>query len=328
MALVVLAISANKVSLSANGLLVAFSSGATNLVAGDNNDVGDVFVHNLKTGLTQRISVDSEEIESNGYSFYPSLSASGLLVAFSSNATNLVSGDNNNASDVFVRNLRTGVTQRVSVGTDGSEGNGSSGENGPYISSYNVAISANGRFVAFVSYASNLVPNDTNGLQDVFVRDLKTEVTERVSVSSTGEEASISGYDPFKYCAGAWFSISSGSPSLSADGRFVAFDSDACNLVEGDTNNGFYSVGYDYPGTDIFIHDRKTGETKLASIDSSGVQVGLSYDPSISSNGRYVAFTSYYGGELNLYYYLMLRSPQSLKFGISLAGCFYIELGP
>lgn len=295
----------NNVAIAGNGRIVAFSSAASNLVPGDNNDVVDIYVRDLKPGLTQRVTVNSGGIEGNGDSLYPSLSDSGRLIAFSSEASNLVPGDTNNAADVFVRDLKTGLTQRVSVGTGGSEGNDSSG-NSSFISGlHNVAISGNGRFVAFSSAASNLVPGDTNGLEDVFVRDLKTGVTERVSVTSTGEEAaSIPGIDPMEYCAGSWFDVYSNSPSISADGRFVAFESDACNLVEGDTNIGFYFVGVDFPGTDVFIHDRKTGETKLASVDGSGVQIGPSYDSSISGNGRFVTFTSQYGGDANLLYYL------------------------
>jgi Tol biopolymer transport system component len=282
-------------AFSANGRYVAFTSGASNLVPGDGNGAEDIFLHDLKSGTTQLVSLSSEGAASNNFSSDPVLAAKGRLVVFSSYASNLVPGDTNGVTDIFIRDLKAGTTKRISVDSSGNEGNGYSAS---------PAFSANGRFVAFMSAATNLVPGDTNGFEDVFVHDLKTGITERVSVSSTGEEASISGYDPMDYCAGAWFWIYSGSPSISADGRFVAFDSDACNLVEEDTNTGFYSVGYDYPGTDIFIHDRKTGETKLVSVDNSGAQLGLSYDPSISSNGRFVTFTSLYGGELNLYYYV------------------------
>jgi hypothetical protein len=295
----------NNVAISGNGGIVAFSSAASNLVPGDHNKFVDIFTRNLKTGLTQRVTVNSGGMEGNGDSLYPSLSDNGRFIAFSSEASNLVPGDTNNAADVFVRDLKTGVTQRVSVGIGGSEGNDSSGNSSFLSGLHNVAISGNGRFVAFSSAASNLVPGDTNGLEDVFVRDLKAGVTERVSVTSTGEEAaSIPGIDPMEYCAGSWFDVYSNSPSISADGRFVAFESDACNLVEGDINTGFYFVGIDYPGTDVFIHDRKTGETKLVSVDSSGEQIGPSYDSSISGNGRFVAFTSQYGGHASPLYSL------------------------
>jgi Tol biopolymer transport system component len=282
-------------AISANGRYVAFTSGASNLVPGDDNGAEDIFLHDLKSGTTQLVSLSSEGIAGNNFSSDPVLAAKGRFVVFSSDASNLVPGDTNGVGDIFIRDLKTGTTKRISVDSSGNQGNAYSAS---------PAFSANGRFVAFVSAATNLVAGDNNGLEDVFVHDLKTGVTARVSISSAGEEASISGYDPMDYCAGAWFSIYSGSPSISADGRFVAFDSDACNLVEGDTNTGFYSVGYDYPGTDIFIHDRQTGETKLVSVDNSGAQLGLSYEPSISNNGRFVTFTSLYGGELNLYYYL------------------------
>ena len=147
-------------SLSANGRVVAFQSFATNLVAGDTNGAGDVFVHDRRTGQTVRVSVDSAGVQGNSSSFDPSLSANGRWVAFQSFATNLVAGDTNGDCDVFVHDLTTGETVRVSVNSAGIQGNSES---------FFASLSAKGRVVAFTSDASNLVAEDTNGDSDVFV---------------------------------------------------------------------------------------------------------------------------------------------------------------
>ena len=160
--------------------------------------------------VIQRVSVASSGVQGNGRSCCPSISADGRFVAFASEASNLVPGDTNGAWDVFVYDRQTGEITRVSVASDGAQGNGDSG--GP-------AISADGRFVAFYSSASNLVPGDTNGVEDVFVHDRLTGQTTRVSVASDGAQGNDLSWQP----------------SISADGRFVAFASRASNLVPGDT---------------------------------------------------------------------------------------------
>jgi Tol biopolymer transport system component len=147
-------------ALSADGRFVAFGSFATNLVPGDTNVQADVLVHDRRTGTTRRVSVGPRGIQSNGESRFPKLSADGRLVAFISQADNLVPGDTNNAEDIFVRDRRTGTTRRVSVGTGGVQGD---------LDSFFPALSADGRFVAFTSRATNLAPGDTNGALDVFV---------------------------------------------------------------------------------------------------------------------------------------------------------------
>ncbi|WP_218110671.1 TolB-like translocation protein [Ostreibacterium oceani] len=246
-------------SISADGRYVAFNSRATNLVAGDTNGTLDVFVHDTQTGNTTRVSVDSSGVEADGYSSDPSISADGRYVAFTSTATNLVAGDANGNTDIFVHDTQTGDTTRVSVDSVGTEGDGLS---------QSPSISADGRYVAFTSNATNLVTGDTNGTDDIFVHDTQTGATTRVSVDSLGTEG-----DSF-----------STIPSISADGRYVAFQSFATNLIAGDTN------GYD----DIFVHDTQTGVTTRVSVDSSGVEGNShSYSPSISADGRYVAFESY-----------------------------------
>src|SRR5213592_4033360 len=164
-------------ALSADGRFVAFVSAATNLVASDTNGATDVFVHDRQTGTTERVSVASDGTEGNAASAGATLSADGRFVAFHSAATNLVAGDTNATNDVFVHDRQTGITERVSVASDGTQGNKAS--------SY-PALSADGRFVAFDSDATNLVAGDTNGTTDVFVHDRQTGTTERVSVASGG----------------------------------------------------------------------------------------------------------------------------------------------
>ncbi|TVQ31480.1 MAG: hypothetical protein EA376_09390, partial [Phycisphaeraceae bacterium] len=245
-------------SISADGRFVAFYSDANSLVSGDTNDATDAFVHDRQTGVTERVSVSSTGVQGNNNSFFPSISADGRFVAFHSEANNLVTGDSNDASDVFVHDRQTGVTERVSVSSSGEQSNGDS---------WNPSISADGRLVAFMSEADNLVPNDTNDTWDVFVHDRQTGVTERVSVSTAGEQGNL------------W----SGWPSISANGRFVAFESLASNLVPDDMNDIW----------DIFVHDRQAGRTELISVSSSGEQGNLwSAGISISADGRYVAFGS------------------------------------
>ncbi len=248
-------------SISANGNSVAFSSAATNLVAGDGNGRMDVFVRDRKKGETTRVSVNSAGIAGNGDSVTgptPAVGGGERYVAFLSAATNLVAGDVNGVADVFVHDRRLRKTMRVSVDSAGVQGNGSS---------FDATLSANGRFVAFASEASNLVAGDTNGTSDVFVHDAKTGVTARVSVDSAGGQTD-----------GA-----SGTPSLSKDGRYVAFHSLATNLVAGDTNGL----------SDVFVHDRKTGTTVRASVAAGGAQSdGSGFLAAISGNGRSVVFES------------------------------------
>jgi extracellular elastinolytic metalloproteinase len=245
-------------SISADGRYVAFYSIATNLVPGDTNGASDIFVHDRVTGVTERVSVASDGTQANANSLVPSLSADGRFVAFQSVATNLVPGDTNGNNDIFVHDRVTGVTERVSVASDGTQGNGIS---------TTADISGDGRFVAFQSAASNLVPGDTNGATDVFVHDRLTGVTERVSVASDGTQGNAN----------------TSEASLSADGRYVAFQSAASNLVPGDTNGA----------TDVFVHDRLTGVTERVSVASDGAPGDAnSFSASVSADGRYVAFDS------------------------------------
>ncbi len=198
-------------ALSADGRFVAFDSFANNLVSGDTNGLNDIFVHDRQTGQTTHVSVASDSTWGNSSSARPALSADGRYVAFDSFANNLVSGDTNNFQDVFVHDRQTGQTTRVSVAGDGSQGNSPS---------FSVAISADGRYIVFGSASNNLVSGDTNGASDIFVHDRQTGQTTRVSVALSGAQSNSP----------------SRGPAISADGRHVAFESDASNLVGGDTN--------------------------------------------------------------------------------------------
>ena len=255
-------------AISADGRYVVLNSIARNLVPGDTNDASDVFVHNRVSGQTTRISVSTGGLQGNGSSDSAAMSANGRYIVFASTASNLVDGDTNHASDVFLHDQASGVTTRLSVSRSGRQANGPSAM---------PAISADGRYVAFQSFASNLVRGDTNGLTDAFVRDLATGKTTRVSLTSRGRQARCN----IGYCE-------STEPVLSEHGRHVAFQSSATNLVRHDTNR----LG------DVFVRDRRTGKTTRMSVDSRGRQGGGdrtnngSNAPAISGNGRYVVFHS------------------------------------
>lgn len=208
-------------SISADGRFVTFISEASNLVSGDTNGRNDVFVHDRQTRETTRVSVASDGTEGNSDSWSSSISADGRYVALESSAENLTEDDYSGWEDIFVHDRQTQETTRVSVASDGTEGD---------CYSLDSSISANGRFVAFWSKASNLVEKDSNSYEDVFVHDRQTGQTMWVSVASDGTEG-----DEY-----SWY------PSISADGRYVAFESGATNLVTGDTNYW----------QDVFVRDR------------------------------------------------------------------------
>jgi Tol biopolymer transport system component len=261
--------------LSADGSKVAFWSHSSDLVPSDWNGMSDVFRRDRTAALTSRASVSSGDAEGNGPSGdygragadATSMSRDGRFVVFASRASNLVAGDVNGASDVFLHDAATGATEQVSQAGDGAIGNGDS------VLGARQALSDDGRFVVFASDATNLVPNDHNGEMDVFVRDRLSRTTERVSVASDGNGA-----------------IGQSGPlvAISADGRFVAFNSIAANVVAGDTN-GVH---------DIFIRDRQVGRTVRASVSSSGQQAnGENGDAlwrglSLTADGLTVAWSS------------------------------------
>jgi cold shock CspA family protein len=190
---------------------VAFASDAGNLVPGDTNGKTDIFLHDLLTHETTRISVNSAGVQGNNHSYKPSISADGRYIAFGSWSSNLVSGDTNGWWDVFVHDRQTGKTTRVSVSSSGGQGNNSSGS---------PSISADGRYVAFSSGATNLVSGDTNGKNDIFVHDRVTRQTVRVNYTPSLNQGNDHSYEPF----------------ISPGGPYIVFESIATNLVAGDTN--------------------------------------------------------------------------------------------
>jgi Tol biopolymer transport system component len=269
-------------AISADGRYVAFESSASNLVDGDGNSADDIFVRDRVAGTTRRVSVGPQNLEANASSAGPAISADGRFIAFTSLASNLVSGDTNDERDVFVHDRQTGTTERVNVGIGSTQANDEGAR---------PSISADGRLVAFLSYASNLVPDDVAGTWDVFVRDRAAGTTERVNVSSEGAPA-IPGR--FIYT----------KATISAGGRFVAFSSDASNLVAGDTN----------VVADTFVRDRIAGTTERVSVGAGGSQIsgesGL-YGSALSADGRFVTFASIapdvVAGDTNASYDIFLR---------------------
>jgi archaellum component FlaF (FlaF/FlaG flagellin family) len=248
-------------AISGNGKFVAFVSSASNLVLGDTNTIDDVFLRDVANGSTKRVSADANGVQALGGldSSSPSVSNDGRYVAFTSDATNLVPGDTSLAYDVFRKDMSSGSIERVSVSSAGMEGNDNSGD---WTSDEGASISSDGNIVAFASDASNLVSNDTNydpdmygySQPDVFLRNIAARQTRRVSVSATGAEAQGT----------------SASASISADGRYVAFASNAENLVVGDTNGA----------PDAFRYDG--GETNPPAVTSLGAS-NPSFSPNVPS---------------------------------------------
>lgn len=307
-------------AVSADGRFIAFVSNDTKLVPNDTNGYTDVFVRDTKRGLTVRVSVSAAGIQADGDSFAPSISADGRRVAFHSFARNLVHGDTNGYADVFVRDLPAHTIWRASVTHTGAQaltgdsiggvisGDGSAvafrswawdiasapdlngkadiflwrestggadrvsiAFNGgdPNRESIGASVSHDGRFVAFFSIANNILPPpvDTNQAYDVFVRDTLLGVNLFASRDSLG----------------AIGNADSSQPSLSADGRFVAFRSSANNLVPGDLNGV----------TDVFRRDLVSNSTVRVSLGNGAVEGdGSSSAPSLSADGRWVAFES------------------------------------
>jgi Tol biopolymer transport system component len=245
--------------ITANARYVVFASKATNLVANDSNgSVEDIFRFDTQDGSIALVSLKTNGAAANGHSLAPSISDDGRFVAFVSDSTNLVSGDTNAKRDVFLRDMSTGTTTRLSVSSNGSQATGESNE---------PVISADGKVVAFHSLATNLIGSDKNKVADVFTRTIATNTTQRVSVTSTGGEGNAR----------------SAEATISSDGRYVAFQSSASNLVSGDTN-GFL---------DVFVRDRTGNTTSRMSIPPSGsLTNGASYAPTISADGRFVAFAT------------------------------------
>jgi subtilisin family serine protease/Tol biopolymer transport system component len=267
-------------SISGDGRYVVFTSGATNLVPDDTNDARDVFLHDRVDKTTTRISQTAGGGQADDESGSPTISEDGNHVVFDSWATNLVPGDTNDSLDVFLYHRLTGQLELVSAAPDGNPADDVSGQG---------VVSADGRLVAFASRASNLVPDDANGFQDIFLRDMFEKTTLRLSVGLGGIESDGT----------------SDWPAISRDGRFVVFDSDGTTLSPNDRNNSF----------DLFVYDRDTQQLELISKSSAGVRANSdSGFASISGDGRFVAFESWASnletGDNNLAADIYLRDRQ------------------
>jgi Tol biopolymer transport system component len=247
-------------SISPDGRFVVFDSIANNLDPRASHDNWQLFVRDRDLGTTRLLTVDRTGGEANDESGNAALSADGRYIAFDSWASDLVAGDINDSLDVYLRDTVKGSNVRISVPDPRLPFEFDADSEAP-------SISADGRYIAFSSEAGNLVLGDTNGSEDVFVRDVQAGTTTRVSVSSSGEEGDQSSY----------------SASMSADGRYVAFASVAAHLVA------------DHPAhnADIYLHDMQTGETTLVSeVPGGGTVTGDSESPKLSGDGRFIAFVS------------------------------------
>lgn len=228
--------------ISEDGRYVAFESMADNLVSGDNNGLSDIFIRDRQDGTTKRINVAANGAQANGASILDSISEDGRYISFTSEADNLVSGDTNGLSDIFVYDRQGGTTERINLAANSAQANGISGSS---------ALSADGRYVVYGSDASNLVADDTNGKRDIFIYDRQEGTTERVDVANNGTQSNFD----------------SQSPSISDDGRYVAFNSDSEN---GDNSN-------------VFLRDR---------VEETTIKVDANSFPTISGEGEFILFNS------------------------------------
>ncbi|MFC1549279.1 TolB family protein [Nitrospirota bacterium] len=245
-------------TISTDGKFVAFESQAQNLIPGQpTNGNKHILLRNVLSGEITMVSNSATGDEGDVGSYEPALSGNGRYVAFYSEATNLVSVDSGGFADIFLKDMQTGAIKLISNAADGTQGDGHS---------QYPAISDDGRYVAFVSTATNLVPGDSNGQPDVFLRDLQADTIKLISNSSDGTPSGNYSYQP----------------SISADGRYVTFGSSG-ELITGDNNSC----------DDIYLRDTLTDEVTLLSVNASGVQASdYSYIPIISGNGKYVVFES------------------------------------
>lgn len=249
--------------ISDNGTLIVYASNATNLIGGDTNGFTDIFVFDRGLGAVARASITFNEVQTNGPSFKPVISGDGRFVAFRSQATNIVANRGTTQPDIFLFDRAGTPGARMAQINVHSNGNPANQED----SNGRIAINSNGNFIAFDSIATNLVNNDTNGKRDIFLRDRTTNKTTRLSVGLNGAQAN---------------GISS-HPAISATGRYIAFRSEANNLVAGDTNNF----------ADIFVYDREEDTITRVNVSREGDQANSNAEmPSITSNGRFVSFQS------------------------------------
>ena len=268
--------------MSSDGRYIAFVSVASDLTASDTNNAQDVFIWDRTLNAVALVSRDISGAAGNNKSLNPTISNDGSVVAFESDATNLIATDTNSASDVFGwqrgADITTGTVQVVSRSTAGAIGNGAS---------INAAVSGDGKYVAFVSTASNFAIADTNGKQDVFVNELLTGKTDLVSINTTGTGSGST--------SGATEGFGSANPVINNNGQYIAFVSDAVDLVTNDNNQV----------KDVYVWNRATGKNLLVSVNKDGTGSGNNFTPNlfftnggstnpvISGDGQLVGFTSY-----------------------------------
>ena len=263
-------------NISDDGRYVVFESASSSLVAGDTNGCWDVFVRDRWAGTTRRVSTTTANAQvscaTGQYADQARISGNGRVVVFASNQPGFVTGDTNSSTDVFAKDLVTGAVTRVSVSGAGAQGTVATGQ---FAHPAGLSLSGDGRYVAFASQLNGLVAGDTDALPNLFVRDRTAGTTEAVDAGAGGARPNGTG--------GA-------RPELSADGRYVAFVSDAGNLL---------SAGASIGTTAVFVRDRQGASTELVDVDADGraTPLGNSTRPSISADGRYVAFAS---GDRNL----------------------------
>jgi Tol biopolymer transport system component len=254
--------SSSEPSISGDGRTVAFMSTASNLVGGVAKGIQNIYVETAG-GPPVLVSVGVGGSATDGNSYQPAISANGDFVVFTSTADDLVAGDDNDKPDVFERDLLTGVTRRVSVASRGGQADGPSS---------NGSVSGDGRYVTFASTSSDLVGHQGTAEEEVYVHDTASDLTNVISVSSAGKRENAAVASPFTQVS-----------SISGDGRYVAFDSDATNLVRGGSN------GY----TNVYVRDRTLRRTELVSVSSTGgAGDDDSFSPEISPDGHVVIFDS------------------------------------
>jgi dipeptidyl aminopeptidase/acylaminoacyl peptidase len=242
-----------KPRISGDGRYVVFYTYSSNLDASDTTGNADVYLYDRTNDTLDFISANTSGVTGSGGAHDPDVSDDGRFISFYSDSSDLVSGDTNARSDVFVRDRKLSATKRISVSTTGTQANNGSS---------NARLSCDGRFVVFSSSASNLVANDTNSAGDVFIADRLGDVVENLTVTGNSN---------------------SGSPVVTCDGRYVAFSSDASNLVGGDTSSN----------VDVFILDRSSSTYTRASVSTGGAEGNsVSGEVSITDDGQYVAFAS------------------------------------
>jgi RHS repeat-associated protein len=256
---------AGAADMTPNGRFVVFRSGASSIVTGVTGN--QVYLLDRQTSTTSLISSNSSgQAAGTGTMAGGAISANGRYVAFQSTSTNLVASDTNGVADIFLRDRTAGTTVRVSVATGGSQSNGLSEE---------PAISDDGRLIVFRSAANNLVSSDTNSVSDIFVHNRVEGTTVRVSLTSNGSQ----------------LSSSSNNPAISGDGRFVAFDTQA----QLDSDDAY---------EDVFVLDLSRGGVSLVSRTDPVTSASLrATDPTVSRDGRFVAFTALVSGDFQIYRY-------------------------